>query len=115
VLAQLGQHDFGNPEPGFEPYLEVRVLLERPEPGLREAIEEVLNGRPVRLVRISPVTRPSRVSAADDASPGLELHLDAPDALFRRRYREQYGDEPSADLCGLFNEIQQQARREDGT
>lgn len=41
----------------FSPYLEIKVLIEQPEPALRHTIEEALKEKDVRLTRIEAVTK----------------------------------------------------------
>ncbi len=43
--------------PHAQPFLEVRVLLDAPEPGLRARIEAALAGKPVRLAKIEPTRK----------------------------------------------------------
>ncbi|KAK0349970.1 hypothetical protein LTR94_030926, partial [Friedmanniomyces endolithicus] len=75
------------------PYLEVRVLLDGPEPGLRARIEAVLAGKPVKLAKIEPTRK---LVAASDEAEALSLDQLAqlqPDDIFRRLWRQKYGDE----------------------
>lgn len=90
------------PECEEKPYLEVRVKLDRPEPGLRHAIETALQEKAVRLARIettyAPVTENHQTF-----SDGLNRLQ--PEDIFRQIYRQKYKDEASDDLLQAFREI----------
>lgn len=112
VLQRLTDTDFGTPQPGFESWLEVRVLLEGPEPGLRRHIEQALEDKPVRLVKITPSVQHSPASTTE-APTALELRLDQPHALFERCHIDRYGTAPDATLMALFAALQDQAWQDD--
>ncbi|WP_306394207.1 exonuclease SbcCD subunit D C-terminal domain-containing protein [Telluria beijingensis] len=87
------------------PYLEVRVLLDGPEPGLRSRVEEALAGKPVRLAKIEPTRR---LVAAADEPEALSLDQLAqlqPDDIFRRLWRQKYGDEAPPEQLDAFAEL----------
>ncbi|TVQ32596.1 MAG: exonuclease subunit SbcD [Wenzhouxiangella sp.] len=101
-------------EPGREPWLEVRVLLEGPEPGLRQKIEEALADKPVRLVKISPTRKHDGSTDEPGSDEGaLAFDLERPDQLFVRRYREEWREDPDEELTSLFLELQDRAHQED--
>ena len=88
-----------------QPYLQVRVQLSQPEPGLRAQVEAALAGKPVRLVRIETS---SLRSAADSAAPALsidELSTLTPVDYFERLYQHRYGEAAPADLMAAFTEL----------
>ncbi|MBC3861162.1 exonuclease SbcCD subunit D C-terminal domain-containing protein [Undibacterium jejuense] len=78
--------------PDRMPFLEVRVLLDAPEPGLRATIEQALEGKPVRLAKIetSFVKKNAQVS---DNNTMAELEKLQPDQIFERLYQSKYGTE----------------------
>jgi exonuclease SbcD len=87
------------------PYLEVRVLLDGPEPGLRARIENVLEGKPVRLAKIEPTRKQV---AVDDTALALSLDQLAqlqPDDIFRRLWQQKYGDEAPPEQIASFAEL----------
>jgi len=90
------------------PYLEVRVLLEGPEPSLRHKIETALNNKNVRLAKID-VTYP--VPPSDDI--GIEvLTFDKllelqPITVFSRIYKSRFNIEVPDELIKLFNQVSQ--------
>ncbi|MEN9904165.1 MAG: exonuclease subunit SbcD [Pseudomonadota bacterium] len=112
VLEQLSALDLPVRPEAEQPYLQVRVLLDRPEPGLREQVEEAIAGKPVRLVRIE--TQHARSGAAEAASTVTveELAALAPADFFGRLYRHRFGSEPEPALIDAFGELLQQAQEE---
>jgi DNA repair protein SbcD/Mre11 len=104
VEAALAALQIDAAEPEAMPYLEVRVLLDQPEPGLRARIEAALAGKPMRLARID--TRSARTETAAAAPGSLDdLGRLDPLAIFNSAYAAKYGDSPPADLLAAFNEI----------
>lgn len=88
------------------PYLEVRVLLDGPEPALRYKIEQAIDKRYVRLARID-VRYPN---AAPDEKQQLtvdELNRLMPVDVFKKIYESKYNAEAPAVLVQLFNEVSQ--------
>jgi exonuclease SbcD len=89
------------------PFLEIRVLDDKPDPARRRRIEEALSGKPVRLVRIHLET-PARPSGATGELPALSLadltSLD-PEEIMAGAHREKYGDEPEPALLAALREI----------
>jgi exonuclease SbcD len=86
------------------PYLEVRVLLDGPEPGLRGQVEAALAGKPVRLAKIEP----TRKQADGDATLALTLDQLAqlkPEDIFQRLWRQRFGEDAPADQLAAFAEV----------
>ena len=97
-----------------QPYLQVRVRLDQPEPGLRASIEAALQGKPVRLVRIEASS--ARTALEADAVPAVsieDLATRDPADFFGRLYRHRYDAEPSAELMQAFGELLAAAQEED--
>lgn len=112
VLVELAALDLPARPEAEQPYLQVRVLLERPEPGLRAQVEQAIADKPVRLVRIE--TQHARSGKAE-AAPTVtveELAALAPADFFGRLYRHRFGSEPEAELMDAFGELLQQAQEE---
>lgn len=112
VLVELAALDLPARTEAEQPYLQVRVLLERPEPGLRAQVEQAIADKPVRLVRIE--TQHARSGKAE-AAPRVtveELAALAPADFFGRLYRHRFGSEPEAELMQAFGELLQQAQEE---
>ena len=89
-----------------QPLLEVRILLSAPEPGLRAAIEEALQGKPVRLAKIETS------SAARDSFEQAAVSLDQlaslqPDDIFKRLYQQRFGTAAPPEQLAAFAELVQ--------
>ena len=94
-----------------QPWLEVRVILDEPQPDLRQQIETALQGKSVRLVRIAAEYAGSgSQSCADDAARLIELDQMTPQELFSRAWQESYGSEADEqtlkDFAVLLQEVQ---------
>lgn len=102
VLAELRNL----PEPGGEaPYLEVKVLLDEPEPMLRQQIEEELAGKHYRLSRIVSVYRTADPTFADEEATGVGLKEMSPLQIVQSTFERTYQTEMPAELIGLFQEV----------
>jgi exonuclease SbcD len=88
----------------LRPYLEVHVRLDRPLPQLRGQIEQALEGRRPRLVKIT-VERAGDGAALADATPGVALADLAPREVLLRRWRRDHQGEPPAALLAAFDEL----------
>ncbi len=109
VLAALQALDLdASRAPARWPYLEVRVRLDRPEPGLRRQVEGALEGRPVRLLKIA-TTYPGTGARAPVAPPG-GLQEITPDEVFRLRYRQRHGGEPPPALLDAYHALLEQVQ-----
>lgn len=106
VLAALAALERPAAAADQQPYLEVQVQLEAPEPGLRARIEAALGGKPVRLARID-VQRPTRPGNGTAPLSLEDLGQLRPEDVFRQLYREHYGDEAPAPLLAAFAELLQ--------
>ena len=105
ALAALEALDLADLPHELQPLLEVRVLLDAPEPGLRGRIEAALAGKPVRLAKIEP-TRKRDPSNADAAALSLEQLAELqPDDIFRRLYLQQYGEDAHPEHLSAFAEL----------
>jgi len=86
------------------PLLELRIRLEKPEPGLRQQIEEVIAKLPVRLLKISTAYSGSEKSLADLK---IEERLEElqPLDVFQRCYQNKYDKDAPEAMNVLFNEL----------
>ena len=94
-----------------QPWLEVRVVLDEPQPDLRQQIETALQGKAVRLVRISAEYAGSGSRANDDDSTRLvELDQLTPQELFSRAWQDHYAsqacEQTLKDFAVLLQEVQ---------
>lgn len=86
------------------PFLEVRVLLDAPEPGLRSRIEAALEGKPVRLAKIE--TSNARKSVEQARALSLdELDQLAPADIFKRLYQQRYDSDAPTEQVADFAEL----------
>lgn len=92
-------------QPDAHPFLEVRVLLDAPQPGMRARVEAALEGKPVRLAKIETST-PNRAPSLDDADLTLDqLGKLQPDDIFKRLYRQRFGNDAPAEQLSAFAEL----------
>lgn len=86
------------------PLLELRILLDKPEPGLRQQIEEVIAKLPVRLLKISTAYSSSGNTLADI---NIEERLEElqPLDVFQRCYQNKYDQDAPDAMNALFNEL----------
>ncbi len=94
-----------------QPWLEVRVTLDEPQPDLRQQIETALQGKSVRLVRIAAEYAGSgKRSGEDDCASLIELDQLTPRELFSRAWQETYASEADEqtlkDFAQLLQEVQ---------
>lgn len=108
VLEQLAALPASALERERQPWLEVRVQLEQPQPDLRQQIEAVLDGKGCRLVRIASEYR----GRGEEAAPLVGLDQLDPQELFRRSWQAEYGNEADAqvleDFLTLLQKVQLQ-------
>jgi exonuclease SbcD len=88
-----------------QPYLEVRVLLDGPEPGLRAQVEAALEGKPVRLAKIEPTRRVVTAPGVDTALTLDQLARLQPDDIFRRLWQQRFGEDAPDDQLAAFAEL----------
>ncbi|MBJ9977731.1 exonuclease SbcCD subunit D C-terminal domain-containing protein [Pseudomonas sp. S75] len=88
-LAELPQVDLLE-DPNRQPWLEVRVRLDEPQPDLRQRIEAALEGKAVRLVRIA-AEYAGRQRRDEEPQEFVELAQLTPQDLFSRAWEQAYG------------------------
>jgi len=103
VLAQLAALDVPEAPAEAQPFLEVRVRLDAPEPGLRTRIETALDGKPVRLAKIE--TSSAARSSAPENMTLDQLGQLQPDDIFRRLYQQKYAKEAPPELLSALAEL----------
>ncbi len=105
ALAALAALDLPERPLHEQPFLEVRVLLDAPEPGLRGRIEAAIESKHVRLAKIEP-TRKHDGAGSDTSAMSLDqLAQLQPDDIFKRLYLQKYGDDAPADQVSAFAEL----------
>ena len=94
-----------------QPWLEVRVRLDEPQPDLRQQVETALQGKAVRLVRIAAEYAGSGAGDGETDNERL-INLDqlSPQELFSRAWQDSYGnpvdDTTLNDFALLLQEVQ---------
>jgi exonuclease SbcD len=105
AIAELVGLDLPDVPLHEQPYLEVRVLLDGPEPSLRAQVEAALEGKPVRLAKIEPTRKTVTAAGIEPALSLDQLAQLQPDDIFRRLWQQRFGDEAPADQLAAFAEL----------
>lgn len=99
----------------YAPFLEIRILMDEPRPGLRYQVEKALEGKHIRLAKID-VRYPSKQGRGKNHLDDIENNLGelTPEDVFNRLYEEQFQTTPPANLIRLFNQAAREvAHKED--
>jgi len=98
------------------PYLQVSVLLDSPEPGLRHKIQQALVGKHVRLARIDTRYPNKKATDGDGELRGSMDPLQTlnPVDVFKQLYESRYTGKVPVELMKLFNDIAQQVAESEG-
>jgi len=111
VLQELERLPVASPSQpdSCTPFLEIRILLDEPQPGLRHQIEKALEGKNIRLAKID-VKYPSR-KGTDNYDGQTEENLGelTPEEVFSRTYSAQFQSPPPAELSRLFKQAANEA------
>jgi exonuclease SbcD len=102
-LARLPDWD-GRTDPDTRPFLEVCVTLARPEARLRLDVEEALQGKRPRLVKLA-IEYTGHGEALAEGLPEQALRDLDPLEVFVRRYGRDHEGEPPAGLAAAFDEL----------
>nr|WP_315392269.1 exonuclease SbcCD subunit D C-terminal domain-containing protein [uncultured Duganella sp.] len=105
VLEELAALEVADAPPERQPFLEVRVRLDAPEPGLRARIEAALDGKPVRLAKIETSSAARGASIDNDVMTLDQLEQLKPDDIFRQLYRQRFDSDAPPDQLGAFAEL----------
>ncbi|MGL4250322.1 MAG: exonuclease SbcCD subunit D C-terminal domain-containing protein [Aeromonas sp.] len=92
-----------------QPFLEVRLLLPKPEARIRERILAAIADKPVRLARITTSYQGSGEGLADSRERRRLDEL-SPSEVFRLCYQRQFEGEPAPELVTSFEEILEQVK-----
>lgn len=115
VLTSLQQLPDSTGDLTTAPYLEIRVLLNGPEPALRHKIEAIVKYKQVRLAKID--TR-QPLKDKDDKQETMmtrdSLAELKPSDLFSSLYSSKYNTEVPDNLLLLFNQVLQEANAKEG-
>jgi exonuclease SbcD len=114
VLSTLRQLPETDGDQKVTPYLEVRVLLDGPEPALRHKIETVLDGKNVRLTKIDAKYTSSTASSSTHEliTPDKLLELKPLD-VFSKIYLSKYSSSVPEKILQLFNQVVQEVNQKE--
>ncbi|MDD2056128.1 exonuclease SbcCD subunit D C-terminal domain-containing protein [Pseudomonas sp. GD03860] len=97
-------------DPQRQPWLEIRVQLDEPQPDLRQQLEAALQGKAVRLVRIGAEYAGNRAGDELDEAALVDLGQLTPHELFSRAWAQAYGsavdEQTLADFALLLQDVQ---------
>ena len=113
VIQQLNELKLEDDLPMAQrPLVELRIRLEKPEPSIRQQIEEAIAQLPVRLLKISTAYTGAEHTLADIT---VEERLEElqPHDVFERCYFSKYNCDPSDELKGLFSQLLQTVQEHD--
>lgn len=102
VLDELRGLELPEDEP--MPYLEVKVKLSEPEPMLRQQVEEILEGKPVRLARIVSSYRQAAEGSVEEEVLAAGLQEMNPLQIVKATFENSYQTEMPEELVKLFQE-----------
>lgn len=95
VLDELRGLELPEDEP--MPYLEVKVKLSEPEPMLRQQVEEILEGKPVRLARIVSFYRQAAEGSVEEETLTAGLQEMNPLQIVKATFENSYQTEMPED------------------
>jgi exonuclease SbcD len=108
VLAALQQLAAFEGDSQTAPYLEVRVLLDSPEPGLRHKVETALAGKKIRLAKIDVRYNRAEKQAGESSTVAEALHELKPLEVVQKVYQSKYNNPIPEDLQQLFQQVAQE-------
>lgn len=92
------------------PFLEVRILLDGPEPALRHKVEMALAGKRVRLAKIDVKYPASTLQAPEFITPD-ELSELQPIDVFGKVYQSRYNIDVPNDILQLFKQVAEEVNQ----
>lgn len=106
VISALEWMDPFHGEQRSAPYLEVKILLDGPAPGLRHRIETALEGKNYRLAKIDVKYSSSPTLSSHDTPKHLEqLNNLKPMDVLSQTYSKKYGNSLPDELQKLFQQV----------
>ncbi|WP_217607189.1 exonuclease SbcCD subunit D C-terminal domain-containing protein [Chitinophaga sp. GbtcB8] len=91
------------------PYLEARVLLDGPEPGLRHKVETALTGKNVRLAKIDVRYQTASTAQSENTTVNqAQLNELQPLDVLHKVYQSKYNNSIPKDLLKLFQQVTQE-------
>lgn len=106
VLFELENLPIKNDEDKNVPYLEVKVLLDKPIPDLKNRIQEIVQTKNVRLARIdTKLPRKDKSSNENVLVNEIELHNLQPIQVLNTIYNDKYNEDIPEEFNQMFNNI----------
>ncbi len=105
VLDKLVQYQEITTDTTLAPYLEVRVLLDGPEPGLKYQIEKALQNKNLRLARIDHKIASQQNDENEELMEEVNLEQLQPINLLEKIYQKTYANELPEPLSNLFLKV----------
>src|SRR6185295_5600087 len=90
--------------PMEHPFLEVRWLVTEPQPSARAQIQDAVEGKAVRLVKITRVEQGESDSLNAASIGHVQLDELSLEEVFGRLYRREHGEPPAPELLALLHE-----------
>jgi exonuclease SbcD len=103
VLDKLAKLPTKDNENKLAPYLEVRVLLDGPEPALRHLIEKAIENKQVRLAKIDVQKQQGNENITMETFDKLDTLK--PNDIFSKIYLKTYNEEIPNTLQKLFQDV----------
>jgi len=105
ALQQLSELKFPIDLPTEQqPFLELRIALDKPEASLRQQVESALEDLPVRLLKIS-LCYAGKEQGIADSLPEQRLEDLQPEQVFQTCYHNKYATAAPENLLHLFHEL----------
>ena len=103
VLTLITELELEDLEEEQQPWLELNIKLDQPQPDLRQKLEKALQGKAVRLIKITTSYTGNKESLADEVKEELE-DINPEDVFLRRWKQDHEGDIPDHYL-NAFREL----------
>lgn len=104
VIGLLEQLPIMDQHSEISPFLNVRVLLDGPEPALRHKIETALEGKRIRLAKIESINPASKEKASEFITQEKLSELQPID-VFNKIYQSRYNSEIPSAILELFQQV----------
>lgn len=114
VLTALSQLKTAEDNFDLAPYLQVRVLLENPEPSLKYKVEAAIKGKYVRLASIDTRyrTKSSELEKSENISQ-IQLNELRPEDVLHKVYQNKYNNPIPDNLLKLFQKVTQEVNEKE--
>ena len=113
VLKELSKLPAATGNQQIAPYLEVRVLEDKPDPARRHKIEQAIEGKQLRLATINVKSLASK--SAEQTQTAAQQKLDElnPADIFSKVYEATYGNPVPSEMLQLFHQVTQDVAQTD--